>query len=366
MDNSAFYRTIYIFSCLNAPCSSQSQAWLCIRTQFLEKSYEKEAKVMKPSEKIEWCTGADEWGDDDQLSDDLNSNEENGNVINNLNNKCDNRMSDEDDESNSFGSDPLSGFANLGIDDKNANCNAIQEGAGIAGACAIGGQVSPNRATAEIEGTESEVIIVDVPQAPQKDIMSLLASNQSMVNVSKDEVIQSFFISVDEEHVSGKEIIPEHVRELMLEYEMRDETPRTSPNDDPNLAAACIGVANMDDSEQYERGIPLHGDLIFHNFVTRIQENPGQIIRYSREAAPLLIRPLKDIIPKCQNCGGDVICEIQILPTLIPKMRFESSEPVPIDFGNVLIYTCMKSCWDTPDRMRVENVIVQQEADTTM
>lgn len=34
------------------------------------------------------------------------------------------RMSDEDEESNSMESDPIPGFGNLQVDDKNANCGA--------------------------------------------------------------------------------------------------------------------------------------------------------------------------------------------------------------------------------------------------
>lgn len=36
------------------------------------------------------------------------------------------------------------------------------------------------------------------------------------------------------------------------------------------------GVA---DTESYEKAAPAHGDLLFHTFLMRIQENPGQILR---------------------------------------------------------------------------------------
>jgi pre-rRNA-processing protein TSR4 len=83
--------------------------------------------------------------------------------------------------------------------------------------------------------------------------------------------------------------------------------------------------------------------------------------RYSRTASPILIAPLSEPIPRCQNCGSETICEVQILPTIIPKLRLENGEATPIDFGNVLVFTCAKSCWDTPDKMRTEAIIVQQE-----
>lgn len=76
---------------------------------------------------------------------------------------------------------------------------------------------------------------------------------------------------------------------------------------------------------------------------------------------PLLIAPLKDFKPKCPNCGDEMLCEVQVLPTLIPKLRFGNGDPAPIEFGNVLVYTCQQSCWDTPDKMRMEHVIVQKE-----
>lgn len=95
----------------------------------------------------------------------------------------------------------------------------------------------------------------------------------------------------------------------------------------------------------------------------RIQENPGQILRYSRSAAPLLIAPLKECPEKCLNCGGELICELQLLPTIIPSLRLEcNGEGVPMEFGTVLIYTCAKSCWDTPDKSRQEICVVQREA----
>lgn len=45
-----------------------------------------------------------------------------------------------------------------------------------------------------------------------------------------------------------------------------------------NLASG--GGGGGDESEEkYEKGIPKHGDLMFHNFLVTIQENAGQIIR---------------------------------------------------------------------------------------
>lgn len=85
------------------------------------------------------------------------------------------------------------------------------------------------------------------------------------------------------------------------------------------------------------------------------------LFRYSRDTFPLLIAPLAEPIPKCLYCGSELICEIQILPTLISKLNFVNDDPSPIEYGNVLIFTCVNSCWDTPDKMRFETIIVQKE-----
>ena len=32
-------------------------------------------------------------------------------------------------------------------------------------------------------------------------------------------------------------------------------------------------------NEEYEKEKPLHGDMLFHSFLTRIKKNPEQIVR---------------------------------------------------------------------------------------
>lgn len=142
---------------MNSICSNQSKGWLCIRTEHLEKIYErngtsnKKKNASSMNKITSWCSGADDWGDEFSVVDDYfdkncissnqmqlvaqqpplddNLNEQNGNVV--CNNivlaKNENRnMSDDEDESNSM-DDPIPMFNNLNmIDDKNANCDEIQ------------------------------------------------------------------------------------------------------------------------------------------------------------------------------------------------------------------------------------------------
>lgn len=55
--------------------------------------------------------------------------------------------------------------------------------------------------------------------------------------------------------------------------------------------------------------------------------------------------------------------EIQILPTLISKLTLQPrvEKDFQIEFGTVLIYTCVRSCWSSLDLYREEHVIVQAE-----
>lgn len=369
LENSQFHRTMYIFACLNAPCSTQSQSWVCVRTQALEKSPgENETGLTATSQvvktvasNIAWCSGADEWDDDDAGAGDTfmrvdtnnmpdMANEENGNIIRYENSK----ISDEDDESNSLENDPVPGFGNLRVDEKNAN-----------GGGAMGGLIDnlyTSKATAEIEGTDDDVIVVETPVSPKRDLIALLKQPQIIPRDVVDLTLKGFYITVDEER-SSSPVVSDHVRELLQDYQKHEEV-KTSPDSPMGHGAAGGGQPSPMEQELYEKGVPIHGDLMFHDFMTKLQENPGQVLRYSRNASPLLIAPLKELLPPtCQHCGNELICEIQILPTIIEKLRLEATgQCVPIDFGNVLVWTCVKSCWDTPDRMRTEMVLVQQES----
>ncbi|XP_055325136.1 programmed cell death protein 2-like [Sitodiplosis mosellana] len=388
LENSQFHRTFYIFACMNSQCSNQSKGWLCIRTEHLEKilsdrngALNKKKNQASSINITSWCNGADDWGDefgDDDTFDknnissnqmqlvaqqpplDDNLNEQNGNTV--CNNmvlaKNENRnMSDDEDESNSM-DDPIPMFNNLQvIDDKNANCGEQQGGA-------MGLLNSPS-ASAEIEGEESEMVCVDAPVAPERDLIAMLKQTKAIPHDINNLILKSHFIAVDEEKKSSIDpnstLTNDHILELLHKYQGEEEKQKANPSSPCNLVTGGIVSMKSDNDEKYEKTMPVHGDLMFHNYLERIQENPGQILRYSRDTLPLLISPLVEALPKCQYCGTELLCEIQILPTLISKLQFVTGEPSPIEFGNVLVFTCTKSCWDTPDKMRLEHVIVQKE-----
>ncbi|XP_055384872.1 programmed cell death protein 2-like [Condylostylus longicornis] len=369
LENSSFHRTLYIFACLNTLCSIKSRGWICIRTQTLDKQELEITNLGKKSNKtsslnITWCDGADDWGDNvlntcekmQEIKED--GGEENGNIINNnMTVDNSNRISDDDESTEN---EILNSISNLNVDDKNANCGA-QGGVG-----SIYNNEIPTYA--EIEGEESEIVTIESPVVPQRDLIALMKQTTGLPAKLKNFTLKSFFIYVEEEKLNLSNNyfgITDHVRELIQDYQLKDEISFSeSPSFNVNVcdsakdACASGGFEN----ESYEKAIPAHGDIMFHNFMSTIQENSGQIIRYTRDSLPLLIAPLTENVPKCQYCGGECICEIQILPSLIPLLKFQNNEHTPIEYGNVLIFTCLKSCWDTPDKMRIENVIVQQEA----
>nr|XP_016941739.1 programmed cell death protein 2-like [Drosophila suzukii] len=423
LDRSQFHRSLYVFGCMSPACSQNPKSWVCVRTQHLDHQFEvisEQSPKATPTGKhhskkkgksgglqaVNWCSGADDWGDSgcgtidvaktnsvalDEAMDitaDDEQNERNGNVRPNAlqyaNAKADIKLDesvkleqvkmggdeDEDeDESTSLESDLISGFHQMDMvspqnadDDPNANC-AAAAAPSLDGA---GASAASTAVYAEIEGPETDLVLVDTPKKPERDLVALLKHTSSSLSQIKDLTLKSYYIAVDVESKTqveeyenyGGALSMDHIRDLYQEYKLRDGDATHSPT-----GGASGSGEPGEEYESYEKSLPAHGDIVFHNFITTIQQNPGQLLRYSRDALPLLVAPLTEPLPKCQNCKGETICEVQLLPTLIPKLRFQVNGcNAPIEYGNVLVFTCLKSCWDTPDLMRYEHVVVQSES----
>lgn len=106
--------------------------------------------------------------------------------------------------------------------------------------------------------------------------------------------------------------------------------------------------------------------ILLHYMVSRYCRDP--------QSTPLLLKPKssRDLPTRCSYCGATAICELQILPTLIPSLKLVNEDKEissSLEFGNVLIYTCLKSCWfpDSSDSShdclgyRREQVFVEAE-----
>lgn len=84
--------------------------------------------------------------------------------------------------------------------------------------------------------------------------------------------------------------------------------------------------------------------------------------RYIRDAGtPLFLYPALDVPISCQYCQGDLVPELQILPTLIPCLKLQGGGSGHLEFGTVVVYTCRRSCWTTSETKREEFVVVQCE-----
>ncbi|KAH8311078.1 hypothetical protein KR044_004141 [Drosophila immigrans] len=409
LDRSQFHRNLYVFACLSPACSPNQKSWCCVRTQHLDNQFDviseqqspklpikqgkKKAKSSGP-QKVNWCSGADDWGSWGEpeicmdeamdLTADEEQNERNGNLRPDDVGAGDVQQAaeeDDDDESTSVENDLACGFGQLDVnspeqaaEDPNANCAAAVMIATASGEAAGAAATATATICAEIEGPETDVVLVDTPKKPERDLIALLKHTSLPATLGplsqlQDLTLKSIYIAVDVESIGKQQeyehygglLAMDHIRDLYQEYKLQDEHPARSPVAAAS-AAAGGGDAGDEQQELYEKALPAHGDVVFHNFITTIQQNPGQLLRYSRDANPLLVAPLTESLPKCQNCKGETICEVQLLPTLIPKLRFQQNAcNAPIEYGNVLVFTCLKSCWDTPDQMRYEHVVVQSE-----
>ncbi|KAK9881933.1 hypothetical protein WA026_018127 [Henosepilachna vigintioctopunctata] len=347
LDNSRYHRTLYIYACVNPNCWNQNESWTCLRVQ-MEDSVEETTPFIPKTNTMQWCADADDWDDDNNM----NELEENGNVI------SPERISDEDEESFSLDESIRFNLGNLTVDDKNANIGA-QGGA-------VGRQNSP-AASAEIEGDEGEIITIDSPVMPQHDIAALLHETTPLPVEICSGVANSkrcnnalyfspLFMSVWEESYSPSNVTDKHVKDLLQEYQSKE---------DFNISHVEIeDGADSGSKENYEKGVPAHGDKMFHYFLSRIQKNPGQILRYCRDnEGPLFLYPQMDIVGKCQYCQAEKVFEVQILPTIIPilKLHSDAKPSTRLEFGTALVYTCKNSCWSLDTPVRQETVIVQKE-----
>lgn len=156
---------------------------------------------------------------------------------------------------------------------------------------AVGRLQSPT-ASAELEGEENEIVCIDTPTIPQRNIIALLQevtplpsgllcqiNNKDVMN--KIEFV-SAFISIDEEDVNNiNNYGAEHIKELLNEYQLHNDDDldiMTSQQHADSGGGSHHGDGDLN-VEKYEQSAPIHGDRMFHHFITKIQQNPGQILR---------------------------------------------------------------------------------------
>ncbi|XP_014217503.1 programmed cell death protein 2-like [Copidosoma floridanum] len=362
LEGSKYHRTLYIFACVNPNCWNQNESWTCLRVQSMEQTTSctdsSSCPTMVHTSATSWLAEADDW-DDNNWNDNIS--ERNGNNL--FATEADKFGLFNKKTNNTYYEDELrADFSELQVDDPNANSpTSVESPVGVG---AVGRLDSPH-ASAEIEGEESEVVCIDTPIQPHCDLLSLLQEvtpppvlqhGEASAVAKKQLSFVEMFVSVDEEYDESQ--VTQHVRDLFLEYQ------RANPDSEADTMDDCAKNYDGGEKEKYEKTIPKHGDEMFHNFVSRIQKNPGQVLRYARDnLAPLLLYPMGGCIGRCRHCGDEMIFEVQILPTLIPKLKLSSRSErnFQLEFGTVLIFTCARSCWSSTDSYREEHVIVQAE-----
>ncbi|CAK1579337.1 unnamed protein product [Parnassius mnemosyne] len=359
LENSTYHRTLYVFACINPNCWIQSESWACMRSQIQELTVSNQSTlVMMPTANtnVTWCNGSDEWDEND------NGDSTNGNVMNIDNDLANSGMrnSDEDDESNSFDLETVEqDFGNLQVFDAH-NANMSPQGA-------VGAMSGPE-AAAELEGgDEPGLVIVETPTAPINDIDALLHQTAELPTDLRNRLLSAplqfvpKYIYVEEEYKKPCSD-DERVTELLNKYKNEN---------DIEVGADKAGGGGLDE-ETYEEATPLHGDRLFHAFITRLRNNPGQILRYSRDEPPLLGAPLpvrvgspqSPCLPNvCARCGARLICELQLVPALANTLKIlpNNISLAHLHFLSVLIFTCSLSCWQPNDTLVNETVVFQPE-----
>ena len=77
----------------------------------------------------------------------------------------------------------------------------------------------------------------------------------------------------------------EHALSLLTEYKAREALLELGEGKKSSKKTSG-------EVDQYEKSVPSHGDEYFHNFISVIRKNPGQLLRYDRlsGSGPLLLR----------------------------------------------------------------------------
>merc|ERR1712150_425692 len=228
------------------------------------------------------------------------------------------------------------------------------------------------------------------------------SGKRSQLNEPQENSISSeqicftpYFLSVDEELTNETDHEGDHALQLYMDYkskELENDDDVSNGKKVKNTLSQKPKTANLSQgsSDGYEKTIPKHGDVLLHKMISTIKRNPGQVLRYTRDSnqQPLfMVKPsVKEIPSCCKSCNGPVICELQILSSLIPFLKLNTSQVNEhfqenncqtneqklrnlneiendckqiitnesnsfIEFGTIMIYTCQNSCFSRDGRL---------------
>lgn len=191
----------------------------------------------------------------------------------------------------------------------------------------------------------------ETPAADEMDVSSKLEELHLGSSEDDSPCFRPYFISVVEESdLFGEEYDLAHAQELLRDYEKREG----------------VAVRELDDCEdagggveKYEKTKARHGDAIFLRFMKKISVCPEQVLRYCRGGKPLFIAEppanMSEVVSTCGSCGGPRTFELQLMPALVSFLQGKgNSSGTQLEFGTVLVYTCLNSCWTTSSDSVVE------------
>lgn len=109
-------------------------------------------------------------------------------------------------------------------------------------------------------------------------------------------------------------------------------------------------------------------DEVFQKFLETVNRYPEQIIRYllwpeTTDLAPLCISAAHQTTVEqfdpgnCENCGSERRFEFQIMPQLLNLVATQEEE-MSLDFGTIVVYTCVKSCLSKEQQPFVQELAV--------
>lgn len=337
LDESPNHRTLYQFCCLNPKCQGKVESWVCLRDEVPDTSATYSLPKAKTSAKAvstkastqAWLDDADDWGDEENMDgDNGNSSNNNDRIETAIANLHINSLTTENLNSNTSENEATSSQTNL-----------------------------EHVPSAEVEGLEDSVMLDDLPTRPTVDIRAFFAP--SAVNIPELAGIEfsSFYLNVIEEESADAfydRKLDQRAKELWEEYQSREKC-------DLKTMQKSKGAPGRID-ETYEKISPNHGDRFVHKFITQVQACPTQLIRYNREASPLLFKPLIKDDPKllkCRHCNASLVFEMQLMPHLSQRLTLPDLDDSQVEFGTVIVYTCSASCWNGSPRE--EYLIVQSE-----
>ena len=159
----------------------------------------------------------------------------------------------------------------------------------------------------------------------------------------------NFYANAEEKSITSNDSLNDKDEEEIIfnnpkEEKEYDDMLKNYLKENPGVNIEKIEEESDDEKENDKIIDSSNNDIIFSLFNKVTNYDKKQVIRFYRNNFyPLWFTQEKMLSTKktkCNNCGGDIVFEFQIMPYLFliePKIAFN-------DIGTIVIYTCKKCC----------------------